>query len=456
MEKIDASILVIDDDPDILQTSRMVLKRQFSSIHTEKYPQKIELLLAENDFDVILLDMNFKAGVTHGKEGIEWLKRIRRNKPDAHVVMITAYGDVNLAVKAMKEGATDFVVKPWDNKKLIATVMSAYKLSQSRKEIEKHKSRENTLSSDMDKDFAEIIGKSSAIQEVFSSIGKVAKTQANVLILGENGTGKELVAREIHRKSDRHEQIFIGVDLGALPESLFESELFGYVKGAFTDALQDKAGRFEVASGGTLFLDEIGNLSLTLQAKLLSALENRIIYRLGSNKAIPVDIRLISATNMPLHEMISENSFRDDLLYRINTVEIKLPPLRERTGDISLLANHFLGIYSKKYNKPQIKIGRDAMNRLDNYHWPGNIRELQHVIERAVIMSESDKLRAEDLMLTSEEKQDSFSGSLNIEELEKDAIRKALKKHAGNLTTAAKELGLGRTTLYRKMEKYGI
>lgn len=451
-----ANILIIDDDPDILQTTRMVLKKQFANIFTERSPQKITGLLKAYDFDLILLDMNFRAGHTSGREGLEWLRHIREQSPGTQVVMITAYGDVNLAVKAMKEGATDFVVKPWDNQKLLATVMSAYKLSRSQREIEKHRVRENTLSSDMDKSFSKIIGKSEAMQAVYSIVDKVSATDANVLILGENGTGKELIARDIHRKSSRSGQVFIGVDLGALPESLFESELFGYSRGAFTDARQDKAGRFEVASGGTLFLDEIGNLSLQLQAKLLSALEKRTIYRIGSNKPVQIDVRLISATNMPLYEMISENSFREDLLYRVNTVEIHLPPLRERRGDVPLLADYFLKLYSAKYGKKNIGIAKDAIRRLDGYHWPGNIRELQHVIERAVIMTEDDRIGAQNLMLTAEESSPARSGTLNIEELEKEAIRKALKKHNGNLSQAAKELGLGRTTLYRKMEKYGI
>lgn len=450
------NILIIDDDPDILQTTRMVLKKQFSQIRTEKDPAKIDELLQMEDYDVILLDMNFKAGLTSGKEGIEWLRKIKKINPDIQVVMITAYGDINLAVKAMKEGATDFVVKPWENKKLLATVMSACKLSQSKKEVTKYRNRENALSRDIDKAFPGIIGQSKAMKTVFEIIDKVGKTDANVLILGENGTGKELVAREIHRKSKRNDQIFVSVDLGALPESLFESELFGYVKGAFTDAGQDKAGRFEVASGGTLFLDEIGNLSPPLQAKLLTALEKKTIYRIGSNKPIPVDIRLICATNMPLYEMLQKQEFRDDLLYRINTVEIKLPPLKERNGDIPVLSKYFLKMYSSKYNKKGIKISKEALRKLKNYSWPGNIRELQHLIERLVIMSEADVINADDIILTNESKTASVQSSLNIEELEKEAIKKAIAKHTGNLSKACKELGLGRTTLYRKMEKYGI
>jgi two-component system, NtrC family, response regulator HydG len=456
MEKLDANILIIDDDPDILQTSRMVLKKHFSMIRTEKDPHKLDKLLREVDYDLVLLDMNFKAGLTTGLEGIAWLKKIKQINPQNHVVMITAYGDVKLAVQAMKEGATDFVVKPWDNQKLLATVMSACKLSQSKREVDKYKNREDLLTSDMDKAFSTIIGKSAAMKNVFNICDKVSQTDANVLILGENGTGKEMIARDIHRKSKRAKQIFISVDLGALPETLFESELFGHVKGAFTDAHQDKVGRFEVASGGTLFLDEIGNLSLPLQAKLLSVLEKREVYKIGSSKAIPIDIRLICATNMPLHEMIAERRFRDDLLYRINTVEINLPPLRNRKGDVLLLTDYFMETYAKKYHKMGIKIMQDARRKMESYFWPGIIRELQHVIERATIMAESNKITANELLLTAEAKTVSISETLNIEELEKNAIQKAMQKHAGNLSNAARDLGLGRTTLYRKMEKYGL
>lgn len=454
--KQNAKILIIDDDADILHTSRMALKKHFTNIQTERHPENIIKLLGKDDYDVILLDMNFKAGVTTGNEGIEWLRKIKSVDSENNVVMITAYGDINLAVKAMKEGAMDFVIKPWDNKKLVATVMAAFKLSQSKKELKKYKSRESTLIDDIDKPYSQIIGESESMKNVYNIIAKVSKTNANVLILGENGTGKELIAREIHRRSERAEQIFISVDLGALPESLFESELFGYMKGSFTDARQDKPGRFEVASGGTLFLDEIGNLSLPLQSKLLSALQNRKIYRLGSNKPINIDIRLISATNMPLYEMIEKREFRDDLLYRINTVEIHIPPLRNRTGDIPLLCKHFLNMYSKKYKNEKINLSREALKQLEKYSWPGNIRELQHVIERAIIMADKQLLKPEDLFITNEESIEDNSSTLNIEELEKNAIRKALKKHSGNLSNAAKELGLGRTTLYRKIEKYGI
>ena len=341
-------ILVIDDDRDILLTARVVLKRQFGQIHTETNPEKISKKLEEQDFDVILLDMNFSAGVTSGKEGMRWLREIRMKDPDAHVIMMTAYGDIDLAVEAMKEGAADFVIKPWDNQKLIATMLNAFRLSQSKKEISELKKREELLLHDIDQDYVEMIGDSAPMKEVLKTIHKVARTEANALILGENGTGKELVARALHRGSERSGNIFVSVDLGAIPETLFESELFGHVKGAYTDAKDDRTGRFELASGGSLFLDEIGNLSMSMQSKILSAIENRVINRLGSGRETGIDIRLICATNMPLHRMVQENTFREDLLYRINTVEIKIPPLRERKTDILLLADHFLEKCSKK------------------------------------------------------------------------------------------------------------
>jgi DNA-binding NtrC family response regulator len=452
----ETNILIIDDDPDILFTTRVVLKPHFTHIRAEKKPDKINQLLGEEEFDAILLDMNFKRGAKSGKEGLEWLKKIKSINKDHNVILITAYGEVEIAVEAMKEGAFDFVVKPWDNNKLIATVMAACQLNKSKKELKKYRYRENSLREDIDKPFKSIIGKSQAMQHVFGMIDKVGQTDASVLILGENGTGKELIARELHRKSKRMDQLFINVDLGAIPESLFESELFGHTKGAFTDAIQDRAGRFEVASGGTLFLDEIGNLSLPLQAKLLSALESRKIYRIGSNKEIPIDIRLICATNMPLYDMINSNRFRVDLLYRINTVEIFLPPLRNKREDIPELVDHFMGVFARKYKKGNLTVHSAALKKLAQYDWPGNIRELQHVVERAVIMSENICLQPGDFLLSSQENKSLPEGSLNIEAIEKNAIIKSLIKHGGNMSKAAVELGMGRTTLYRKMKKHGI
>ena len=348
---IDGKILLIDDDKDILLSAKMVLKKEFKTIKTLTDPSEIIPYIEKQFFDVVLLDMNFTTGATSGKEGLEWLKQIISINPQTTVIMMTAYGDINLAIDSMKIGATDFVVKPWDNKKLMATVLAAYKLSKSKQEIEQLKHKQNTLVKDIDKSYTDLIGNSDKMLELFAIIQKIAKTDANILILGENGTGKEVVARAIHRNSHRSENLFIKVDLGAIPESLFESELFGHTKGAFTDAKEDRAGRFEIASGGTLFLDEIGNLSLPLQAKLLTAIQNKEITRVGSNTPIKTDIRLICATNMPLKEMVDRNEFRQDLFFRINTVEINLPPLRERLDDIPLLANHFLNIYQNKYNK---------------------------------------------------------------------------------------------------------
>ncbi|MGB6864057.1 MAG: sigma-54 dependent transcriptional regulator, partial [Candidatus Aminicenantaceae bacterium] len=353
MKKKTGKILIIDDDQDILQAARLFLKQHAALVHTENTPNSIPVMLKNETYDVIFLDMNFAKGATSGQEGFFWLDKILEMDPSAVVVLITAFGDVGMAVRAIKEGATDFVLKPWQNEQFLATFTAALNLRQSRLEANSLRTRQKQLSADLDQPFHDFIGKSKVIQDVFASITKVAKTDANVLILGENGTGKELVARALHRQSPRAEEVFISVDMGALSETLFESELFGHVKGAFTDAKENRAGRFEVASGGTLFLDEIGNLPLTLQAKLLGVIETRTVTRLGSNKSVPIDVRLICATNLPIHEMVTTNEFRQDLLYRINTVEIQIPALRERSEDVSLLVDHFLKIYSKKYHKSQ-------------------------------------------------------------------------------------------------------
>ena len=363
-----------------------------------------------------------------------------------------------MAVRAMKEGATDFILKPWQNEKLLATLSAAMNLRQSRTEVDHLRSREKQLSADLDQRFRDFIGRCPAMERVFSAIQKVAGTDANVLILGENGTGKELAARSLHRQSLRASEVFISVDMGALTETLFESELFGHVRGAFTDAREDRAGRFEIASGGTLFLDEIGNLSLPLQAKLLTVLENRQVTRLGSHKPRSIDVRLICATNMPIHEMVTQKRFRQDLLYRINTVEIQLPPLRERTEDIPFLVDHFLEIYSKKYHKPHLRITPATLRKFQKYHWPGNIRELRHAIERAVIMSDSHLLQPSDFLLKAPdvEKEGFVFDSYDLEEVEKVVIRRTLSKYGGNVSRAAEELGLTRTSLYRRLEKYGL
>ena len=458
MNKKKGKILIIDDDEDILQAARLLLKQHVTHIHTEKTPEFLPSLLKNEAYDVIFLDMNFAKGATSGKEGFYWLDKIHEIDPNSVVILITAFGDVDMAVRAIKEGASNFILKPWQNERLIATLTTALNLRQTRTEATKLRSKQKQLSADLDQPFHDFIGKSSAMEVVFDAIQKVAKTEANVLILGENGTGKELVARDLHRQSSRAEEVFISVDMGALSETLFESELFGHVKGAFTDAKGDRAGRFEIASGGTLFLDEIGNLPLTLQAKLLTVIENRRVTRLGSNKPIEVDVRLICATNLQIHEMVNQNKFRQDLLYRINTVEIRIPPLRERIGDIPVLVEHFLKIYCKKYNKPLRRLNSATLKRLEKYHWPGNVRELQHAIERAIIMSDSQVLQPTDFFFpTQEQKGDSMSfDDYNLEEIEKLVIHRAISKHGGNITHAAGELGLSRASLYRRLEKYGL
>ncbi len=429
-------------------------------LQIEKDPRLLPDLLPGSSYDVILLDMNFDRDATGGGEGLEWLGRILELDPDAVVVMITAYGDVELAVRAIKAGATDFVLKPWQNEKLLATLSAAASLRRSRQEADRLRSCSERLGEDLDRSFHELIGDSPSMRRVFETVRKVAATEANVLITGENGTGKELVARALHRQSPRAGRAFIGVDMGAVSENLFESELFGHVRGAFTDAREDRAGRFEVAQGGTIFLDEIGNLSPPLQAKLLQVLENRTVTRLGANKPIPLDVRLICATNLPIGELVEQNRFRQDLLYRINTVEIQLPPLRERPEDLPLLARHFLGEYCRKYHRPGRSIGAAALEKLKRHHWPGNVRELRHALERAVILSEEQVLQPEAFPLSAppprgEAGEPAFE-DYNMERVEKLVIRKAIEKHGGNLSRAARELGLTRSALYRRLERYGL
>lgn len=463
MSKLFSKILVVDDDEDVLHALRLLLKKHARLVHTEKNPDQIPTLLKNEDYDLILLDMNFKQDVTSGREGFHWLDQILSIDPSAVVIMITAYGDVETAVKAIKEGATDFVLKPWQNERLLATLSSAMKLRQSRKETLQLRYRQQQLSADLDHKFQDFIGGAApAMQRVFDTIEKVARTDANVLILGENGTGKELVARALHRESKRAEEVFTAVDMGAIPETLFESELFGHVKGAFTDAKGDRAGRFEVASGGTLFLDEIGNLSMPLQAKLLTVIQRREVTRVGSNKARSIDVRLVCATNMPIYDMVKDNTFRQDLLYRINTVEIRLPTLHERADDIPLLVDHFLHRYARKYQKAIKGIQPAALKKLQKYSWPGNVRELQHMLERAIIMTDSSMLQPEDFFFASDHVDDGqFEDGLifdnyNLEEVEKMVIRRALDKRDGNISKAAEELGLTRASLYRRLEKYGL
>lgn len=463
MSKIACHILIVDDEEDILTAGRLLLKQHFTSVKTTSDPFLIPEILAEQQVDVVLLDMNYSAGATSSKEGLHWLKQIKQLDPQATVILMTAYGDIELAVRALKEGASDFVLKPWKNDKLVAILKTACQQKQ-QQAIATPLASKHTATFH----YGEFIGTSPAMQRVYQTIDKVAATDANVLILGENGTGKEVAAKALHQQSKRASQAFEKVDLGAVSETLFESELFGHAKGAFTDAKEDRVGRIEAANGGTLFLDEIGNLSLSLQAKLLSVLQSRQVIRLGTNKPRPVDIRLICATNMPLYDMVRQGTFRQDLLYRINTVEIQLPSLRERRSDIKLLAEHFLEIYSKKYDRPGLTISNQTLRRLTEYHWPGNIRELDHAMERAIILCDGNELHEDDFYLApgadgsivtskAEEKGEALSeGDYTLEALEKMMVQKVLVKHSGNITHAAKELGITRTALYRRIEKHGL
>lgn len=452
-------ILIIDDNEDVLFALKLLLKPHYKTIVTTTSPNEIPVLLINDHFDAILLDMNFSKDASSGNEGFFWLEKILSIDADAVVLFITAYGDAEKAVKAIKAGATDFILKPWQNEKLIATLHSAVNLGQSRRETRYLRGRQQGITSIISKSFKEFIGQSAEMKKVFQTIAKVAPTEANILILGENGTGKELVARAIHNHSHRKDELLISVDLGSIPETLFESELFGHEKGSFTDAVKEKQGRFEIASGGTLFLDEIGNLSMPMQAKLLTCIEKLEVTRVGALKPRKIDVRLICATNSEITRLAADNLFRQDLLYRINTVEIHLPPLRHRTGDIPLLAEHFLALYAKKYRKPAHSFTPEAVSKLNAYPWPGNVRELQHVIERAVIMSDNhDALTADDLFLSpvATGKNAPSASGMNLDELEKTTIVQALQKNSGNISQAAKELGLTRASLYRRMEKHGI
>ncbi len=448
------SILIIDDDHDVLLTARMFLEQLDFEVSVLSDPEKITSRLEKEQFDVILLDMNFQRGKTEGTEGLRWLNTIRQNDPAVVVILMTAFGDVDLAVKGIKAGAFDFILKPWQNAKLHASILSALKLKETNREKERYKGVADRLGQDDDWPFMQVLGESAIMQKLKNTIRIIAPTDASVLVLGENGTGKEMVARAIHRYSERREKTFIGVDMGAIPENLFESELFGHQKGAFTGAIQDKPGRFELAEKGTLFLDEIGNLPVTLQTKLLAVLEQRMIHRIGSRNEIPIDIRLISATNQSIHQMVDRGEFRQDLLYRLNTIELVMPPLRERIEDIPLLAGHFLGEASRKYGRPGLEIGKKSMKQLQQYSWPGNVRELQNTIQRAVIMSEDNQVRFDQLGAAASAS--TGPPSLNIEDNEKQLIRKALLTNRGNVTKAASDLGIDRNALYRRMKKYGI
>jgi DNA-binding NtrC family response regulator len=452
------SILIVDDDADVLLTAELVLKKEFRRVATESDPRRLATALRGERFDVVLLDMNFSPGMTSGQEGVDCLRTVETISPDTKVIFMTAYGGVETAVKAIKDGASDFVVKPWDNQKLVATVGATLRFSQAAQTVKDLETQRRELGRYIGSPDVEIVGRSPAIERLLGDIQKVARTDAAVLVLGENGTGKELVARAIHRASARAGQPFVHVDLGAIPESLFESELFGHKKGAFTDAKEDRAGRFEIAAGGTLFLDEIGNLSLPLQAKLLGVLQSGQVTRVGTDKPIQMDARIVSATNMAPDDLRDRLQFRQDLLYRINTVEIRVPALRERAGDIALLIDHYAQRFAKKYDKTVTPVAAATLDALRGYSWPGNVRELVHAVERAVIMAEDSSLRLEDLLVKGRalHAEAAAEVELNLEALEKTAIRQAIAKHAGNLSKAAQELGLGRTTLYRKMAKHGL
>jgi DNA-binding NtrC family response regulator len=467
------SILIVDDDEDILIAGKLLLKRHFASVRTISQPDEIPTILKKESFDAILLDMNFGPGRSSGDEGFHWLAEIMKIDPEAVVIMITAHGGVNIAVEAMKMGATDFVSKPWQNEKVVATLSAAVKLRKTRDEAANLRQANRTLVEE--RGGQQIIGSSDALRNIQSIIERAAPTDANVLILGENGTGKELVARELHRQSNRANEIFLSVDMGAISESLFDSELFGHKKGSFTDAKSDRVGRFQAASGGTLFLDEIGNLPLYLQTKLLTVLEQRKITPVGANQPVDIDVRIIAATNLTTKQLNDESRFRQDLLFRLNTVEINVPSLRERTEDIKEIANYYIDIYCRKYDKPLKKLSDEAQSAIIEYEWPGNVRALRHAIERAVILSQGATFTANDFSLESHptsagEVENKLSiktnsgteeielpdGNLNLERMEHALIERSLKKHRYNISHAAKELGLTRAALYRRMEKYGF
>lgn len=450
------SILVIDDNTNVLTALRLLLQNYFERVTLINTPNQIKSMWREVNPDLILLDMNFSAGINTGNEGLFWLSEIKKLDADIPVVLFTAYADVELAVNALKQGASDFIVKPWDNAKLIATLQSAYSLRQSRKEVKSLKEKQVVLKEELRKDSVLCKGQSPVMKEVYRLIEKVAATDANILLTGENGTGKEVIAKEIHRLSKRSQEVFIPVDMGAITETLFESELFGHVKGAFTDAKADRAGKFEAANSGTLFLDEIGNLHYTLQAKLLNALQSRTVVRVGGNKPLAVDIRLISATNKDLKDSVRKGEFREDLLYRINTIQIEIPPLRERKEDISGLAEFFLHTYGNKYGKQRLCLSVDALDKLMNYYWPGNVRELQHTIEKAVILADDNIIRAADFYLDKSSSAEQLSANLTLDEAEKILVENALKRNEGNLSAAANELGVSRPTLYNKIKKYNL
>ncbi|MFK2821323.1 sigma-54 dependent transcriptional regulator [Flavobacteriaceae sp. LMIT009] len=443
-----AKILIIDDDEDVLIALRLLLKSMVHTINVNKNPNTINDLIQKDKYDVVILDMNFNGLVNTGNEGLFWLKKIKELDSSIDVILITAYGDIDLAIRSLKEGASDFLVKPWKNEKLIESIKSV---------IIKKKDNSINHSLKFEKD-TRIVGESEVMQDVFTKISKVAPTDANILILGENGTGKDLIAKAIHANSHRKNKPFVKVDVGALTSSLFESELFGYKKGAFTGANEDRIGRFEAANGGTLFLDEIGNITLGQQVRLLSVLQNRQVIPLGSNEAIDLDIRLICATNLALSDLANEHKFRKDLIYRINTVDIIVPPLRDRGTDITLISHYFINIYAEKYFKETFKLSPEFIKKLKSHSFPGNVRELQYVLERSVIMAESNVLKEEDLVFSAIERSTPASNNkiVNLETLEKNTILKVIEKNNGNISKSAKELGITRTALYRRLHKYDL
>ncbi len=450
-------LLIIDDNEELLMAFKLYLKPYFSLIDTLKTPNRLISQLQNKTYDVVLLDMNFNASVNSGNEGLYWLKQILDIDKNACVVLITAYGDVELAVKAMKQGAVDFVKKSWDEEKILATLLSAYRLRCSQNEVKNLKKKQQELNKQINSQGDIVESKSKMMRDVYHTVSKVATTTANVLITGENGTGKEIIAREIHRQSNRAQQIFVHVDLGAVATSLFESELFGHKKGAFTDAKEDRMGRFELASGGTLFLDEIGNVPLDLQAKLLTAIQHKQIIPVGENKPIDIDVRIITATNANLQQMVIDGTFREDLLYRLNTINIELPSLRNRLEDLELLANHFLQKYANRYNKKEMSLSAGALQKMKRYAWHGNIRELQHVMEKSVILSDQLQLSANDIIIgNNRPKQSVMPASFNLAENEKQLIARTLEYTSGNMSRTAKELGINRSTLYDKIKKYDL
>ena len=454
-----ANILIVDDNDDILTAARLLLRRRFGDIVTCRRPEEVPGLMAEHDFDAVLLDMNFGPGESSGRQGLEWLGRILQIDPKMVVVMITAHGSVDTVVEAMKRGATDFVAKPWQNEKVVATLSSAVELHRSRVEAETLRDANRILVEAAAPAGQDIIHASPEINEVLSMVERTAPTDANVLILGENGTGKELIARELHRQSARADKAFLAIDVGSISESLFESELFGHRKGAFTGANDDRPGRFQAANGGTLFLDEIGNLPLHLQAKLLRVLEQRRVIPVGADKSQDIDVRIVAATNVPIERIRDENHFRQDLLFRLNTVEITVPPLRERRDDILPIAKHYAALYSRKYGQETKTFSPLAEQALLDYDWPGNVRALRHAIERAVILTTDSVLEPGDLQLIETGQVSTATPIptvLNLDQMEKETIHKALKKHGFNISHAAKELGLTRASLYRRMEKHGL